>query len=237
MFKNEANLLKKENDKNTRWMDEDDEDIIDKIMESIGIFRVNSFDTQVIRRDLIGMAEEARLRDSNMKEVIGDDIRMTTYDIIKNSRGSSKAEIVLLYLKYLSGIIFSTIGFYGFTITRSLMWDVNIMGVFSLALSTTMFFLIAKLVRPLLNMEGWGRFGYYWTFITALSLGTPAYYAAVSSNYLENQILYHLDIPNWYLLIAGVVFLISDYFYRKTINKLARDKDNFFEDLIDRELE
>lgn len=233
MFRDEARLLKRENDSVTRWMPEEDEDIIDKIMESLGIFRVNSFDAQVIRRDLIGMAEEARLRGSKMKEVIGDDLKLTTYDIIKNSRGSNKHEIVLLYLKYLFGIVFTMISFWGFTINRTLLWDVNLLGLFSLALSITMFFLLAKLVRPLLNTEGWGRFGFYWTFFTALSLVNPAWYAAVSTNFLENPNP-KLFIPGWYVLLpTGLIYLVSDYFYKKNINKLAKGNSDYSEDLID----
>jgi DNA-binding ferritin-like protein (Dps family) len=227
MFRDEVRLLKRENDDIARWMPEDDDDIIDKIIESLGVFRVNSFDAQVIRRDLIGMAEEARLRDSNMKEVIGDDIKLTTYDIIKNSRGANKHEVVLLYLKYLFGIAFAMISFFGFTINRTLMWDVNVLGLFSLALSATMFFLLAKLVRPLLNMEGWGRLGFYWTFFTGLSLVNPSWYAAVSTNFLDNPKLF---IPGWYvLLISGLLYLVSDYFYRKNINKLAKGESDYYE--------
>lgn len=231
MIKNKLKFLKKENDNISRWMNDEDENLIDSIIESLGIFRVNSFDAQIIRRDLIGMAEEARLRGSNMKEVIGDDIRLTSYEIIRNSRGSSKHEIVFLYLKYLFGIVFSLIGFYGSIITRSLTWNVNIMGLFSLVLSTSMFFLLAKLVRPLLNMEGWGRFGYYWTLLTALSLSTPAIYAAYSGNLIAPQ---RISVPGWIVLsVSGLLYLVSDYYYRRTINKLAMDNSNYFEDLID----
>ncbi len=231
MITNKVKLLKKENDDISRWMNDEDENLIDSIMESLGIFRVNSFDAQVIRRDLIGMAEEAKIRGSNMKDVIGDDIRMTTYDIIRNSRGSSKREIVFLYFKYLFGIVFSLIGFYGSIIPRRLTWDVNLLGLFSLVLSTSMFFLLAKLVRPLLNMEGWGRFGFYWTMLTTLSLSTPAIYAVYSGNLIAPQ---RISIPGWIvLLVAGLLYLVSDYYYRRTINKLAMDNSNYFEDLID----
>lgn len=230
MITNKVKLLKKENDDISRWMNDEDENLIDSIMESLGIFRVNSFDAQVIRRDLIGMAEEAKIRGSNMKDVIGDDIRMTTYDIIRNSRGSSKREIVFLYLKYLFGIVFSLIGLFGSIIPRRLTWDVNLLGLFSLVLSTSMFFLLAKLVRPLLNMEGWGRFGFYWTMFTALSLSTPAIYAA-SGNLLANQ---RFLIPGWIVLMtAGILYLVSEYFYRNTIDELSMGSSNYFEDLID----
>ena len=144
IFNNEVKLLRKENDNLSRWLNEDDEDILDNIMGSIGVFRVNSFDTEVIRRDLIGMAEEARLRDSNMKEAIGDDIKLTTYEIIKNSRGSSKLEIVLLYLKYLSGIVFVMLGFSGIIANSNLIWDVSLIGLLLLVARITYFFLIAN---------------------------------------------------------------------------------------------
>ena len=231
MIRNKLKLLKKENDKISRWMDDEDENLIDSIMESLGIFRVNSFDAQVIRRDLIGMAEEAKLRGSNMKEVIGEDIRMTTYDIIRNSRGPNKGEIVSLYFKYLFGIVFSLIGFFGIIIMRlGITLDVNIMWLFSLTLSISMFFLLAKLVRPLLSMEGWGRFGFYWTFFTGLSLSSPAIYAASGNLFGDRS----LPIPGWIVLTAaGLLYLVSEYFYRKTINELSMDNSNYFEDLID----
>lgn len=231
MFKNEVKLLKKENDDYTRWLDDNDEDIIDKIMDSLGIFRVNSFDAQVIRRDLIGMAEEARLRKSNMKEVIGDDIKLTTYDIIKNSRGSSKQEILFLYLKFITGIVLISYGFFGTINFANFSWEIGLGALIGLVYTASYYFLISKLVRPLLNMEGWGRFGFYWTMFTAI----PTYYYAVifgaygAPKYNRPTTL---NINKAYvLLIAGLIYLISDYFYRKNISELAKDKGDYYEDL------
>lgn len=234
MFKNEANQLKKENDKNTRWMAEEDEDIIDKIMESIGIFRVNSFDTQVIRRDLIAMAREARLRKSDMNEVIGDDIKLTTYDIIKNSRGSSKQEILFLYLRFITGIVFISYGFFGTLNFTNFSWEIGLAALFGLVYTASYYFLISKLVRPLLNMEGWGRLGFYWTMLTAIP---TYYYAAIFGAYgapmYARATIY---VSKAYVLVAaGIIFFVSDYFYRKNIRELAMGKSNYYEDLTELE--
>ncbi|WFA09939.1 hypothetical protein [Tissierella sp. Yu-01] len=232
MFKDEARLLKKENDDIARWLPEEDEDIIDKIMESLGIFRVNSFDAQVIRRDLIGMAEEARLRSSNMKEVIGDDIKLFTYDLIKNSRGSSKLEIILLYLKSISGIVLLSLGFFGTINLTQFSWDVSLLGLFSLVNYITYFFLISKLVRPLLNMEGWHRFGFYWSAYVGISTYSYAIiFGSLGTAMNEN---FKVFINKGYvLLVAGLIYLVSEYFYRKNIKNLAQDRSNYYEDLTD----
>jgi DNA-binding ferritin-like protein (Dps family) len=232
MFRDEARLLKKENDDIARWLEDDDEDIIDKITDSLGIFRVNSFDAQVIRRDLIGMAEEARLRGSTMKEVIGDDIKLTTYDIIKSSRGHSKLEIVLLYLKYLSGIIFVSFALSAamqYAYSR-LAWEVSLIGLFSFVESITWFFLIAKLVRPLLNMDGWGRFGFYWTMFAAIGLGNYSF-ILFTAPYFENAKTF-IQVQ-YLLLMSAIVFLFASYHYRQVIGDLAKDNKNYFEDLKD----
>ena len=56
MLKNEVTLLKKENEEQSIKLKQDDSEIIKNIMKSMSIFKVNSYDSQVIRRDLIVMA-------------------------------------------------------------------------------------------------------------------------------------------------------------------------------------
>lgn len=98
MFKNEVTLLKKENLRQMENVKEDDEDIIYEIMKSMSVFKVNSYDAQVIQRDLIGMAQDSELRGTNLKNVIGNDIKSFSNEIIKNSYGPSTIEILLNFL-------------------------------------------------------------------------------------------------------------------------------------------
>lgn len=53
MFKNEAAILKKENNDQSLRLEQNDHNIIKDIMKSMSVFKVNSYDAEVIRRDLI----------------------------------------------------------------------------------------------------------------------------------------------------------------------------------------
>lgn len=166
------------------------------------------------------MAEEARLRGSNMKEVIGNDIKMTTYDIIKNSRGHSKLEIIFLYLKCLSGVVFLSLGFFGVLNLTNFSWYIGLRGLFMLVEHITYYFLISKLVRPLLNMEGWCRFGFYWTMFTAISVYSYAFLFGAYSTEMNEYFRVYIN-KGYVLIAAGLIYLISEYFYRKNISKLV----------------
>ena len=56
MFANEVTLIKTENETQSKNLREDDRKVIKDIMKSMSMFKVNSYDAQVIRRDLIGKA-------------------------------------------------------------------------------------------------------------------------------------------------------------------------------------
>lgn len=67
--------------------------------------------------------------------------------------------------------------------------------------------------------------------LTALSLSTPAIYAVYSGNLIAPQ---RMSIPGvLVLLVSGLLYLVSEYFYRKTIDELSIGNSNYFEDLID----
>ncbi|MBV1820717.1 hypothetical protein L0P54_10750 [Anaerosalibacter bizertensis] len=106
MFKNEVTLLKKENLRQMENVKEDDKDTIYEIMKSMSVFKVNSYDAQIIQRDLIGMAQDSELRGADLKNVIGNDIKSFSNEIIKNSYGPSIIEILLSFFTLLSGYLF-----------------------------------------------------------------------------------------------------------------------------------
>ncbi|MBU3178083.1 hypothetical protein KPL47_17285 [Clostridium estertheticum] len=107
MTQNEVILLKEENEKQSIELREDDERNIKNIMKNMSMFKVNSYDAQVIQRDLIGMAQELKLRNSSLQEAIGDDVKGFTNEIINNSSGPCKREILLNLLLKLSGYFFA----------------------------------------------------------------------------------------------------------------------------------
>lgn len=118
MFKNEVTLLEQENKKQFEGLKEEDKQLINDITKGMTIFKVNSYDAQVIRRDLIGMAQEQNLRNGNLEDSLGDDIKGFTNELIKNSGGPCVIEIILKFLSRLSGYFFiwflcSSIFFFG----------------------------------------------------------------------------------------------------------------------------
>lgn len=103
MIGKEITLLKRENEKQTRQIREEDKSIIKDIMKSMSIFKVNSYDAEVIQRDLVGMAHELRLRDSSLEKEINGDVKGFSKEIINNSNGPSKIETALNFSSKLFG--------------------------------------------------------------------------------------------------------------------------------------
>lgn len=148
MFKNEKTVLEKENNKQSLKLKDKDNATIKKIMESMNIFKVNSYDAQVIKRDLIGMAQEANLRDSNLKEFIGSDPKEFARDLIANSNGPSKIEIVLNFLSMVSVyIVFWSIAF-GFGNDDILSWGISIEDLLSLSIMVLIVFVGEGVLAP-----------------------------------------------------------------------------------------
>ena len=106
MFMNEMRLLKKENDEQIKALRYEDVQTIKDIMKGMSIFKVNSYDAQVIKRDLIGMAQEFELRNKTLHDAIGGDIKEFAHDIINNSGGPCIYEIFLGFLLHFTRYFF-----------------------------------------------------------------------------------------------------------------------------------
>ncbi len=85
--------LKESNRLRLHEVNGEDKKMIKNVMKSLGVFRINSFDAQIILKDLIGMAEEMELRDSSLKEEIGEDLTGYVSELVENSRGSYFPEL------------------------------------------------------------------------------------------------------------------------------------------------
>lgn len=95
--------LKDSNWLKLRDLPQEDREMIKTVMKSLGIFRVNSFDAQLILKDLIGMSQEMELRDSSLKEEIGEDLTGYVNQLVENSKGAYPLE----YITYFGKRIFS----------------------------------------------------------------------------------------------------------------------------------
>ena len=92
----------------------EDREMIKKVMNSMGIFRVNSFDAQLILKDLIGMSEEMELRGSSLKEEVGEDLHGYVKELEKNSKGSYPLEYITYFGKRVFLSMFLLTVFIGF---------------------------------------------------------------------------------------------------------------------------
>ncbi|NBG89545.1 hypothetical protein [Isachenkonia alkalipeptolytica] len=109
--------LKDSNWLKLRDLPEEDREMIKKVMKSLGIFRVNSFDAQLILKDLIGMSQEMELRDSSLKVEIGEDLTGYVNELVENSKGASPLEYITYFGKRVFLAMFMITLFIGFLFT------------------------------------------------------------------------------------------------------------------------
>ncbi len=227
MFMNEMVLLKKENEAQIKTLRISDVQTIKDIMMGMSIFKVNSYDAQVIKRDLIGMAQEFELRNKTLNDAIGSDVKGFAHDIIKNSGGPSIYEIFLGLLLKLTGYFFAwffilSIGAYG----GNLYWRANpVIFLFFLTFAV-LSFITEGLIAPVFSMEK-GFKKACGSFISAalfLIVTIIYFYLYDKQNVREFNVAY-------VVIISGVSYLIIKYLNSKNIHKLASNKKNFIQDL------
>lgn len=227
MFKNEVSILKKDNKKQSISLDPYDNDLIQDITEGMSVFKVNSYDAQVIRRDLIGMSQELRLRDSSLKETIGDSLTCFTLEIINNSSGPSFREIFLWFLEKISLYMLATLILLSFLAYRGFSWKVTpLILLFYIGYGSIMF-IIEGIVTPLFSTK------------KGLMKNMPAIIATLLVLLLVFITKSINDSPtamminaSYLIIISGLIYVISKYLYSKHIHELAKDKKNFIQDLI-----
>lgn len=229
MFGNEVTLLKKENEKQSKQLRDNEERVINNIMKSMSIFKVNSYDAQVIKRDLIGMAQELKLRDSSFKEGIGEDIKEFTDEIINNSSGPSKIEILLNFLIKLSAYFFVwhiglTYGAYG-----GLPWEVNPI-IYSLYIGIVLIVFITEgIITPLFITEK----GFKKKLPSLISIFLFIVLTIIV--YLLNDNQYTKEVNGLYIIVvSGISYLVFKFMNIRNIHRLAKGKKNYIEDLIDK---
>lgn len=227
MLGNEVKLLKKENAKQSEKLNEEDKIIISNIMKNMSIFKVNSYDAQVIRRDLVGMAQEFRLRDSSLKQAIGDDIKGFTNEIINNSNGPSKLEIFLGFLIKASLYFVLSFGLLALVLYGKLTFDSNPVIYLLYAGMVLISFTIDGIITPIYNLEE-GIKRHIPSLITTILFISLTIVVFVLND-RENTIKIN---AGYIIAISGLLYLVSQYLNNKNIQRLAKDRKNYIEDLI-----
>ncbi len=226
MFRNEITLLELENKKQLKELREDDKHIIKNIMKSMSIFKVNSYDAQVIRRDLIGMAQELKLRGSSLEDSIGDNLNEFTNEIIKNSAGPNIYEILLKFLSKLSGYFFAWFLLSAFALYGGTSWETsNIIYPFYVGV-VIIAFIAEGLIDPLFSTEK----GFKKNLQSLISLLIIVAWSII--NYLLKDSQHNVEVNGVIIIIAsGLIYWITRYLNSINIRKLAKGKYNFIEDL------
>lgn len=226
MFDNEVTLLKTENESQSINLSEDDQRVIKDIMKSMSMFKVNSYDAQVIQRDLIGMAHKLKLRESSLQEAIGDDVKGFTNEIISSSSGPCTREILLNFLSKLSGYFFVwfvglAIGAYG-----GLSWEANPIIYITYIIAVCIIFIMEGLITPIFSTE------------TGMKKNLQSL-ISISLFVTLTVIIYFIQNPQYtkevragyIIVVSGIMYLFTKYLNTRNIHRLAKGKNNYIEDL------
>ncbi len=227
MFKTEVTLLRKDNIEQFKALALEDRQIIMDIMSGISIFKVNTYDIQVIQRDLIGMAQELRMRNSNLQEAIGGDIRSFVDEVVKNSAGPSGIELLLSFLSRLSVYFFASFLYSSLVTSGGLIWS-GYSSIFLRELGMVLILFIAEgLLAPLfINKIGFQkRFHLYTTF--ALLAG----WVVIMHFFIDRNNRIDINVKP-ILLAAANIFAVAQYLRKLNISRLAKGKKNYIQDLL-----
>jgi hypothetical protein len=227
MFKDEASILKKENKEQSITLDPYDNGIIGDIMGSMSIFKVNSYDAEVIRRDLIGMAQELNLRESSLEESIGDNLTGFTQEIIENSNGPSLKEIFLGLLCRISGSMFIIFILLSFLAYGGFSWKVSPLILFFYIAFYSIIFITEGIIAPFFSTKN----GLIKNMPSIIGILLLLVLTIIIKSFNDSQSAAIIK-ASYVIVITGLIYLISKYLYTKQIHELAKDKKNFIQDLL-----
>ncbi|MBM7616398.1 hypothetical protein [Alkaliphilus hydrothermalis] len=227
---NEIMLLKRENEKQALKLKEEDWWMIKKIMKSMSVFKVNSYDRHVIQRDLIGMAQELRLRDSSLQEAIGDDVIGFANEIINNSGGPCTREIWLKFLERLSRLFlffFTVTAIFGYGRRGPINPIISYLYYLGFVLIG---FLTEEIIGPLFVADK----GIKKALPSLISISLFIILINLTNLLADKQYAYGDTIgpevvPT--IVISGLMLLLVKCLKVKNIHRLAQGKNNFIDDL------
>lgn len=220
--------LKKENNKESRKIMLDDLGLIRNITDNMNEYLMNSYDKQIVKRDLIGMAQEMKLRGTTLRDELGDNVDEFTKEIIENSRGPSKLEIFLTTIKS-SAITFIII--FGGMLLLSKNFDMSMSIYFPilvylfLGIQSILEFIFVSAFNKEKNFKK-----YIPNVIRGLTFFIFFYY------FIGNKIARGgPEVKIVCLVIIHLfIYAITYFAYNKHIENLAKSSDDIVKDLIDK---
>jgi hypothetical protein len=218
--------LKKENNKESRKIMLDDLGLIRNITDKMNIYIMNTYDMQIVKRDLIGMAQEMKLRGTTLRDELGDNVDEFTKEIIENSRGPSKLDIVLSSLKI---FVLSLTVLYGVILLLFRNFDstVSIYLPIIVVLFIGIVTVLESIFIPVFNMEKSFK-----KYVPNVIRGLSVFFLLTSG--VPKLVRYGPSIKRIYLiLIFLVIYAITSFAHNKHIENLAESSDNIVRDLID----
>ncbi|MBU3193355.1 hypothetical protein [Clostridium algidicarnis] len=218
---NELNLLRKQNQTNTKELIDINQEFLSRILNYVQISKIGAFDREIIRKDLIGMAIEAEKRGKTLSDIIGTDEKSWCDSLVDSYGKISPIELILSILKQAS-IYWFIWGMLFFGITPSIVnIDIRWVSVFFLYVFIIIIynlfvsskfafqspinqFLIAFMVFIIITLLIW--------LITKFSNGIVLF-----------------TIPNYIIhSVFGVTLVASTFLYNNLIHKQAK-KINWME--------
>jgi len=219
MFESILTKLKSENQIGLDNINDQDRLIIKKVMRSLSFFRVNSFDSQIIQRDLIGMAQELQIRNSSLSENIGDDLKSFTANIVEGSNGPCYREIILRFILKLSGFFFIWFSALSLLAYGSIRWESNPIIFFYFTGTVLLSFVSEGLIEPLYITETGIKKNLHTILSAILFIALTSMVLLINDRSNTMQINSGIIIP-----ISGVIYLISTYLNNMNIYRLAKQR-------------
>jgi hypothetical protein len=219
--------LKKENNKESRKIMLDDLGLIRNITDKMNIYIMNTYDMQIVKRDLIGMAQEMKLRGTTLRDELGDNVDEFTKEIIENSRGPSKLDIVLSSLKI---FVLSLTVLYGVILLLFRNFDstVSIYLPIIVVLFIGIVTVLESIFIPVFNMEKSFK-----KYVPNVIRGLSVFFLLTSG--VPKLVRYGPSIKRIYLiLIFLIIYAITYFAHNKHIENLAESSDDIVKDLIDK---
>lgn len=84
-MKTRLSLISRENAELEAELAPEDLETLQQIMKYFSFYPLSAMDAQIIRKDLIGMAWEGRLRGETLRDMLGDDMESLCESVLDNS--------------------------------------------------------------------------------------------------------------------------------------------------------
>ncbi len=89
MFNNPLKALKRQNTVQLKQLSSNDQKLVSNTIKRLSVVRINSFQTQMIQSDLIGMALEYQLRGTSLEKELGSDPLSFANEIYSSAKTSN----------------------------------------------------------------------------------------------------------------------------------------------------